>query len=38
VENLSFNKYNEQEVVLKGERNQLMIWDFTEFRTDKKYI
>ena len=36
MENLSFNKYNEQEVVLKGERNQLMIWGFTEFRTDKK--
>ena len=36
TENLSFNKYNEQEVVLKGERNQLMIWGFTEFRTDKK--
>jgi len=28
--------YKLKEIVIKGERNQLMIWGFTEFRTNKK--
>ena len=25
-----------EQMIIKGERNQLMIWGFTEFRTNKK--
>ena len=30
------DNFSEVHLFLKGERNQLMIWGFTEFRTNKK--